>query len=354
MAAPTKTLTAACHCRNVQFTITLPTASLPLNINLCHCTICRYVHGAPCCFHAPLPVGVDLEFIAPSSMDQLTSYTHPSFQSTKWFCTNCGCHIGDQSLTDVEWVISTSIFDANREEEGVWKFQTHYCPGSAADGGLSSVFSTVDGHQLRMIDPEPAPASQVAGTEEGEGEGDRDEDEDLLAQCHCGGVSFRIARPRDEFIASSASTGWLSPIDPKRWLASMDVCDDCRLVTGTNVIGWMFVPVDHVSPRPPADLLIGSSKGYRSTEDVLRTFCGTCGATVLYWCAERPQIVDVATGLLRAREGVMAEKWAVWRANRPAWPENGLRYHGGFSRALIEGMKRWGTERGHAQEFVVP
>jgi hypothetical protein len=116
----------------------------------------------------------------------------------------------------------------------------------------------------------------------------------------------------------------------------------------------MFVPVDHITPALPSNLLVGSSKAYRSTEDVVRTFCGTCGATVFYWCKERPEIVDVATGLLRAPEGVMAEKWAVWRSGRLAWPENGLRYHEGFARALMEGMKAWGKERGHAEEFVVP
>jgi hypothetical protein len=181
-----------------------------------------------------------------------------------------------------------------------------------------------------------------------------DPDEKLLAQCHCGDVSFHISRPSPEFLTSPASSTWLSPIDKTRWLASLDLCDDCRLVTGTNVIGWMFVPVDHITPALPSNLLVGSSKAYRSTEDVVRTFCGTCGATVFYWCKERPEIVDVATGLLRAPEGVMAEKWAVWRSGRLAWPENGLRYHEGFARALMEGMKAWGKERGHAEEFVVP
>lgn len=247
----------------------------------------------------------------------------------------------------------------------MWKVNSHMCPGSTGDGGLSSVFSMVDGHQLEMNDLDlpttastttatsaPAPATEKPVPQENDA--DAGIDEELLAQCHCGGVSFHIARPRDDFIASDASTGWLSPIDKKRWLASMDLCDDCRLTTGTNVIGWMFVPVDHISPRLPSNLLVGSSKAYHSTEGVVRTFCGTCGATVFYWCKERPQVVDVATGLLRAPEGVMAEKWAVWRAGRPAWPENGLRYHEGFARALIEGMKQWGSERGHAQEFVVP
>lgn len=353
----TKTLKASCHCRSTQFTITLPLSSLPLKIHLCHCTICRYVHGAPCCFHSPLPPGVDLDFILPSSKESLTSYTHPSFQSRKWFCKTCGCHVGDSSLRgDVSWTISTAVFDVNAGEGGVWRFNSHMCPGSTGDGGLAGVFGVVEGVELEMRDVDlPTAGTTVATTKATIPEkGDVNPEDKLLAQCHCGGVSFHISRPRASFITSSASKTWLSPLDKTRWLASLDVCDDCRLTTGTNVIGWMFVPIDHISPALPSNLLVGTSKAYHSTEDVVRTFCGTCGATVFYWCKERPEIVDVATGLLRAPEGVMAEKWAVWRAGRLAWPENGLRYHEGFTRALMEGMKRWGRERGHPEEFVVP
>ncbi|OOQ85818.1 hypothetical protein PEBR_23971 [Penicillium brasilianum] len=375
MSTKTKTLKASCHCQNTQFTITVPTTALPLNIHLCHCTICRYVHGAPCCFHSPLPDGVDLDFVAPSSKDNLTSYTHPSFQSRKWFCKTCGCHIGDSSLTgEVSWTISTAVYDANRGNEGVWRFKSHMCPASTGDGGLSAVFGEIEGVKLGMWDVDLADAASEQGNagaamttapvavpekkesrdDNGNDNGDANAEDKLLAQCHCGGVSFHISRPRESFINSDAAKTWLSPIDRTRWLASLDVCDDCRLTTGTNVIGWMFVPIDHISPAVPSDLLVGSSTAYQSTEDVVRTFCGTCGATVFYWCKERPEIVDVATGLLRAPEGVMAENWAVWRAGRLAWPENGLRYHEGFTRALMEGMKQWGKERGHAEEFVVP
>jgi hypothetical protein len=269
----------------------------------------------------------------------------------------------------VSWTISTAIYDANREEEGIWKFNSHICPGSTGDGGLSGVFGSVDGVELKMWDIDlpsagstnttasgPAVVTDKPAQQDGTANADTpaDSDEKLLAQCHCGGVSFHISRPSPDFITSPASSTWLSPIDRTRWLASLDLCDDCRLVTSTNVIGWMFVPVDHITPALPSNLLVGSSKAYHSTEDVVRTFCGTCGATVFYWCKERPEIVDVATGLLRAPEGVMAEKWAVWRSGRLGWPEDGLRYHEGFARALIEGMRVWGKQRGHAEEFVVP
>ncbi|KAJ5273602.1 hypothetical protein N7478_008727 [Penicillium angulare] len=235
------------------------------------------------------------------------------------------------------------------EDEGIWKFYTHLHPDSAPDKGLAAFISTIDGHQMEMVNPEDSSRSKPPISQD-----IASDDKELLAQCHCGGVSFHISRPKADFIEDPAGQVWLSPLDKKKWLACMDTCDDCRLVNGTHVIGWMFVPVSHLSPMPPADLMIGSSKAYRSTEKVNRTFCGTCGATVFYSCDERPGIVDIATGILRAPEGIMAKNWALWRAGRLSWPENGLRYDASFTQALQEGFKQWGIERGQAQDFVIP
>lgn len=340
MATETKTLTAACYCKNVQYTITVPTSSLPLKVHLCHCSLCRYTHGTPCCFHAPLPDDIQPEFIAPSSLNECTAYKHAN--STKYFCGTCGCQIGDRRRDGV-WVISNAIFDANKDDPGIWQFHTHLDPGSAPDGGLSAIFSEVEGRKLQMVELEPSESTNMT-----------DGPEKLRAQCYCGGVSFTISRPREDFVNCEASQGWIHPSDKSKWLACLDVCVDCRLVNGTHVVGWMFVPVDHISPRPPADLMIGSSKGFRSSPDVLRTFCGTCGATVFYSCKERPTVVDVAVGLLRAPEGAMAENWAVWRAGRASGLKDGLEYHKGFATALKTGMKQWGSSRGHPEDFIVP
>jgi hypothetical protein len=44
----------------------------------------------------------------------------------------------------------------------------------------------------------------------------------------------------------------------------------------------------------------------------------------------------------------------VWRAGRAAGLKDGLKYHEGFTTALSEGMKQWGSERGHPEDFIVP
>lgn len=160
--AKTKRLTAACHCQKVGFTLIFPKEYLPLKVHLCHCSICRHFHGAPYSFHAPLPSGIVPEFLPPTSLDQLTAYEPADSQSKRYFRSTCGCNIGDQAQDDDRWVLSNSIFDANREDQGNWEFATHLHSNSAADGGLSVLVPMVDGR-------------------------------------HCGGVSFDISRPKPEF-----------------------------------------------------------------------------------------------------------------------------------------------------------
>ncbi|KAJ5155548.1 hypothetical protein N7492_008351 [Penicillium capsulatum] len=334
--AATKTLTASCHCKSVIFTVTIPAEDLPLRVHLCHCSICRYTHGTPCSFHAPLPVGVEPRFIAPSSLDNLTSYQHPASKATGYFCSTCGCPIGG---VDTQWTISTAIFDANRDDR-VWTFNAHMLPDSAPDGGLAALVSVIDGHRLET-DNLGLSAEAIAGSDSAPPDPESNE---LLAQCHCRGVSFMIARPREKFIASDAGKELIPSPDRRKWPARMDLGDAGRLTSGSHVISWLSVSLDHITPALPEDFLIGSSKGYRDTRDVLRVFCRTCGATVLSHRHERPKIVDVAMGILRAPEGAMAENWSVWGSEQPLGLESGIRYHAGFSRALAEGMQRWQAE----------
>lgn len=257
--------------------------------------------------------------------------------------------MGDLGHDDGNWVISTAIFTEPNHE--TWEMRSHAFTKSSSDGGLSAMVSHIDGRQLDVFNPELL--SDDNYTNENPQKDTDPESEELLAKCHCGGVSFSISRPRQDFITSPRSKEWILPQDTSKWLALLDLCDDCRLVDGSNIIAWMFVPVDHISPRPPGDLIIGSAKGYKSSEGVLRTFCGTCGATVFYSCADRPGIVDVAVGILRA-EGVMVENWALWRAGRIGAANDGLKYDPGFSKSLIEGLKLWGEERGMPEDFVIP
>lgn len=172
-----------------------------------------------------------------------------------------------------------------------------------------------------------------------------DEADRLRAQCHCGGVSFTIRRPAQRVLDDGYMSKYVSPLDDRRWKALLDTCSDCRRLCGTHVVGWAFVPLSACEPAMDATLRIGTAKTYASSEGILRSFCGTCGATVMYLCAERrptPEqaVVDVATGILRAPEGVMAEDWLTWRTG-VVFAGSGKAFDGEFGDTLGEGMRAW-------------
>ncbi|KAL2855761.1 Mss4-like protein [Aspergillus pseudodeflectus] len=350
---PTKTLTARCHCGATHFTVTIPTSSLPLKTHLCHCTICRTVHGAPAAFHAHLPDGVVPEFVSPSGLDKTTGYKHSEAKAYRHFCSTCGCHIGDRAENSDRWCISVSVFDANANE-GAWEIAEHVYTLSTKDGGLAALLPTIAGKELKVWNPEHGGEPGRINDALAPLGGAKDDHDTLLAQCHCGGVSFNISRPRKEFVESPDGEKWVMRSNPTKWLASLDACRDCRLVTGAHVIGWLFVPSDHISPPLPEDLLVGTSKRYNSSQDVYRTFCGRCGATIFYSESGRPGIVDVAVGILRHEDGVMLDDWALWRTGRLGWADDGLKYDEGFARSLAEGLQEWGRKtHGEVRDFQV-
>ncbi|GIJ99604.1 hypothetical protein Aspvir_003605 [Aspergillus viridinutans] len=202
MAAPeSKTLTASCHCRNANFSLTIPKSDLPLKVHVCHCSICRQTHGALCSFHGPVPSGIEPQFIAPSGLEKLTGYAHPYSQSTRYFCTNCGCHIGDRDHDNGDWYISVSVFDANANE-GLWEIGSHAFTNSTRDGGMSELIPQIRGQTVKVWNPQESPASEELPVVPAS------EDDQLLAQCHCGGVSMTISRPHRDYPVGSAGRKW--------------------------------------------------------------------------------------------------------------------------------------------------
>lgn len=328
-----ETLTAACRCQRERFSLEIPREKLPLKTHVCHCSVCRYIHGALCSFHATLPSGIQPTFLTASGRDELTSYTPSGSEWTRYFCSTCGCQVGDCRELCGDWVVSTAILEgSSAHREAVLDVPSHQHVDSALDGGLSRVLlpSTAD---LTIVGARDH-AEIYCSTESSP-------PEELLAQCHCGGVSFKIHRPRVNLLDQPDAPKWAIPGHPPKWLAVLDVCDDCRLVSGANIMGWMFVSVDHVTPSLPPDLLCGTSQVYQSSPDARRTFCGTCGATVFYGSVDRPGLVDVAVGLLHAPEGAMADHWLSWRMGQLAWAADGQRYDARLTQQLVVGMRDW-------------
>ncbi|KAK4183071.1 Mss4-like protein [Podospora australis] len=360
-----QTLTAQCHCKTVHFTITLPTSSLPLPAYLCHCHICRYIHGTLCIFHASLPKGVEPEFISGNPEEILTGYTHDQAASERYFCSTCGCHIGDRDLeADPEtgkypWTIATSILTP--QNENTFQIRAHYFTTSTPGDGVYSWLPAIGDRKLHI--PKPRQDSdKISKPEPSLPQTDDQGNEVLLAQCHCAGVSFALTRPSEEEKADPFLSRFLSPIDSSKRVACVCVCKDCRLVDGTHAIGWTFAPLSCLKPSIGSDLKYGTLKAYRSSENVTRAFCGKCGATVFYTTedeeranTEDKRIMDIAVGILRAPEGILAEEWLTWRTGRLAGLPSGLEYDRAFTESLDKGMKEWGLKKyGEVTTFNIP
>lgn len=346
-----KTLEAKCHCGAVHFIADVPASRLPLPVSLCHCSQCRYRSGAPCVFHTRLPADATRRFVGPSTEASLTAYDSEGAVSSWMFCSTCGCHVASVIYDTGAWVVATSIFT----DHGPQNFQIsgHIFSKSTKDGGIAAMLSSVDGCALEDKDPpDDDPQAKIV---EAKPEVDaQDGQQRLRAQCHCGGVSFTVKRPDQETLSEHALRQYVSPLDDGKWFATLDACSDCRLVNGTHLIGWAFVMSSSIEPPIERDLLCGTAKTYSSSPGVLRSFCRRCGATVFYTTDERrlprgKRVLDLATGIIRAPEGSMAEDWLTWRT-RIAWSDSGKTHDEGFINSLTEGIKRWTMER-YGQEL---
>ncbi|KAF4464773.1 DUF636 domain [Fusarium albosuccineum] len=349
----TKTLEAKCFCGSVHFTVDVPVSSLPFLTHLCHCSLCRYGSGAPSIFHTHFPMGVVPKFVEPSSEKNMTSYAIGKKYGTWNFCSTCGCHIASIGIEKGNWVPAASIFINGSEYFDV---RRHIYSKSTKDGGIAAALTHTRGQEF--IDWNPSASSPEARIVESLPEVGEDGKERLRVECECKGVSFTISRPSQEIIDDEFMSQFVSHKDKTKWHGIFDVCDDCRLINGTHVVGWTFIPLSICEPPIKDDLLIGTAKTFKSSDQVLRSFCGTCGATVFFSHSDRhpsegKHIVDLATGLLRAPEGAMAENWLTWRA-RLAWFDSGKRHDKAFAEALQEGMNKWVQERyGEIEDYSI-
>ncbi|KAL1882961.1 hypothetical protein Daus18300_000599 [Diaporthe australafricana] len=374
----TRTLTATCYCKAVQYSVDLPAAKLPLPVHLCHCSICRYTHGTLCIFHAELPAGVAPKFAAPSSSPEaanLTGYKHARARSERFFCTTCGSHVGDRDLEqassegaastgaeEMGWRVSISLF--SEQGEDLFQMKTHcFTEGSTGGSGLFDFLPRVGGREMKTFNPGPDSGWWSSSSSSGlttkddppppGQEFDSEGNEVLRAGCHCGGVSFTIPRPTVPAVTGDAFLSrYVSPAEGGgKWKAFLDVCDDCRLNAGVHVVPWVPVPRALIRPpMPPGLAPYGSTlKTYVSSEGTLRGFCDCCGATVVFSCDSRTptpeqQIVSVPAGLLRAPEGVLAEKWVTWRGCLANF-KSGHRFDPVFAESLLEGLEKWSTRQ---------
>jgi hypothetical protein len=258
--------------------------------------------------------------------------------------------------------------------DGLLDYKAHIWIEDTPDGGASQFLTRIDGRPLDRYLQEPTQYDLVPLDWRAETYAPPSNTDRIYAHCHCKGVEFWITSPNAASKAAASpwpdllvpsETGrsvnpknypWWLPT-PNRYMAGTCACRSCTRASGFDITFWAFIPTANITLDAYGKIPFtrspywGTIKTYRSRNDVTRTFCGRCGASVFYDGHDRPSLVDVAVGLLDAGSGARAEEVLAWWTGRVSFGEHAL--NKGLIEGLGKGIREWG-ERCQGENFVVP
>jgi hypothetical protein len=110
--------------------------------------------------------------------------------------------------------------------------------------------------------------------------------------CLCGAVRYRADGPLSD--------------------SSYCHCRTCRRASGAPVVAWITVP------RARFTITAGAPQHYRSSEQVVRSFCPRCGTALTYATDRAPGAIDVTTASLDEPERFAPEDH-VWTSHAIGW-----------------------------------
>lgn len=334
-----------CLCGAVNFPYT---GKLPAPTELCYCNPCRHTSGALYESFAPLSTSPGDGVLA-----QCTEYPSSKTHS-RYFCSTCGTKLfieihnganGADRKTNARWVALSGAIDppTDGSSENVMLVEEHMWLCDTRDGGLAPYLSKLGGHDIpsydvgakssALVDLEALVASSKATAQS------ERSSKQLKVECRCGGVSFIVQRADhsdrsvsklDRFIPRTAN----GEIQNEKYPGTLCACRSCRLQFGVSLASWIYVPpVNIVNPHTGKSIVQQCKatddatdapenaglnlKYYWSSRDTgsydcCRSFCSDCGAAIFYTASDRPEIINIAAGLLRADEGIMARSWISW------------------------------------------
>jgi hypothetical protein len=343
-----------CLCGKSKGKAEVAAESLPVETMLCHCNSCRYSSGVLCVSYLTLTA-------PPEIADCLQTY-QSSVKMQRMFCSVCGSHLFAHNSELNEWYLTTGTIETLDPTSGAMmettKLMQHEFVSDTLDGGLAPCLAKVQNRNLSCFAQGPDQEPLAFDTADGlptlsfamkqltgkqlpisNASGDH-----LHASCHCGGVQYMISRPNEwSSLVSSPwpdllvpyhsqsshneeDVKWWLRADGKKYLAGTCACRSCRLGSGFSIQTWAFVPKFNLtSPGgEPLSFAMGSLKQYGSKPGIYREFCGNCGATAFWHCNERPDLIDVSVGLLRAKEGSRADTWLEWWTERVSFKDDAI------------------------------
>ncbi|KAK5048608.1 hypothetical protein LTR84_005699 [Exophiala bonariae] len=326
-----------CHCGAIHEPATLLRSdTLPITNDFCHCSMCRFSTGSLGAWFAGLK-GRPSE----KSLSNAKAYSATDV-AARYFCKTCGCSVFVHMQQEDRWIACAGIVEVEGDGEGNGKPgdrygkedrnishpRYHEFVGSAVDGGLAPYLSNLAGRDVPCYDGDPADGekpldpARVQSLRDNADISTSARDSNIKVACLCGGVEFNIAPPPYD----DSSTGWYVTSDKSKYYARLCNCRSCRLTLGFTFQPWTYIPPSQLFAAPGERLIVGpdakSAKQiekmqyYQSSESVLRGFCETCGATMLYQSFDRPYIINVCAGVVRSKVGnVLVREWLEWDHN---------------------------------------
>ncbi|KAK7041700.1 hypothetical protein VNI00_008989 [Paramarasmius palmivorus] len=218
-------------------------------------------------------------------------------------------------------------------EEILVRFESCIYVGDTLDGGASLWLQkcNADGSEVKRYLEGPD-SGEITGSFVSE---EKQAMPSVPIQCHCKGVDF-VLRKGDYETKSKEELPWFVDPTTRKYIASFDACDTCRLSSGVDLFNWTFAELENITLS--SDLKVSTTKElrklvddknpavgtlayYASSPDVQRYFCSKCSACVFYAADDRPDIVDVAIGLLVA-DGARAEGFLSWNRDKVGWSQD--------------------------------
>jgi hypothetical protein len=251
-----------------------------------------------------------------------------------------------------KWRLCTGLLEKDVFAKG-WLQRKQIFVEGTGDGGMSVWLPDLEKMAGGAEGMPPEKGTYFAPERtDGSSKGTRQEGK-VFTSCHCRGVQFILTSPEHDDLSLSlyADGGkWWLRDSGLHYAAVFDACESCRLTTGFELVAWAHVPRANIRmvDGSPFQLEAGTLMHYDSSPGIHRDFCVRCGATVFFRKdGRKPEIWDVAVGLLQAESGARAEEWFGWEAEVNLVEEAVDR---GLVRMLEEGLKSWkGAERGHSE-----
>lgn len=354
------TLRAECLCKAHSFIAEVQSSSLPLEASACHCHSCRHTVGALYSMDLPWP-----QSLSDVDVSGLKVFKF-SDKIDVYFCGTCSSPFffghSNAKPPSYELGVFSGVLKNNAVEGDVSlvTLKDNIYVGDTGDGGAAPWLrmSNTKCYKERSIGEEYTfPGESALAGYEKEGQ------DCIPIRCKCNGVNFKLFRYK--VCDDDEKLPWY--VDPKthKYIADHCVCDSCRLFSGIEIYDWTFAGLSNISFKDgnsvettldlkklvdDADPSIGTLKYYRSSPDVQRYFCSNCSACVFYAVDDRPDMLDVAVGILDAPEGARAEGMLAWRFSKTDFQED---VKGGWREALVDSVdkaaKKWRDERGYPE-----